>query len=84
MTERESRFCTICHQIFNTPLGKELMEFLEEIMQAPVADPNRDANFAFYREGENNMIRRVKAAMRLHETGQEKKLRGENDGHNAS
>ena len=79
MTEKESRFCMICHQIFNNPLGKELMEFLDEIMKAPVADPNRDINFAFYREGENNMIRRLKVAIILHETKDEKKLRGEDD-----
>jgi len=82
MSPDEARFCTLCHQVFNTPTGKELMTFLDTILISPVANPQRDANFAFHREGENNLIRRLKAGMMLHETRDATKERDKNETNN--
>ena len=71
----KKRFNQLCHQVFGTPEGQELMKYLEEIMRAPVAMPEKNANFAYWREGENNIIRLFRAASHLHTTAS----RGEND-----
>lgn len=60
MKKNKERFAKLCLQIFDTPSGKELMEYLEDMLNYPVANPNLDSNFAYWREGQNDLIRLLK------------------------
>lgn len=45
--------------VFTTPNGKELMKLLtDKFLYAPVASPADSAAIAYWREGQNNIIRR--------------------------
>lgn len=48
--------------VLNTPDGKKLIKLLEKryILDEPVAPHFQTANFAYFREGENNIIRMLK------------------------
>ena len=63
--QKGRRFTYLCYEVFNDGLGKELMGHLNEVLQQTVADPDKDASYAYFREGENNIIRRFKAAIQL-------------------
>ena len=62
MKKSDQRFMQLSLQVFETPNGKELMEHLDEMPKAPVADPAVGSSFAYWREGQNNLIRRFKYA----------------------
>lgn len=81
MNDSEKRFNSLCFAIFNDGLGKELMKFLEEIMGMPVANPELGSNFAYYREGQNDLIRRLKVGIKTHV---QHKQETENDGSSSS
>lgn len=52
-----SRFRALAYQVFETnPLGKELYEILEDYVDRPVADPSQDSAWAYFRQGENNIV----------------------------
>ena len=63
--QKGKRFTYLCYEVFNEGLGKELMGYLNEVLAQPVACPDKDASYAYFREGENNIIRRLKAAIQL-------------------
>lgn len=81
MNENEKRFNSLCFSIFNTGSGAELMKYLDEIMGKPVANPEYSSNFAYYREGQNDLIRRLKIGIKNHN---QHKQEGENDGSSTS
>jgi len=57
------RFDALCAKFVHGPDGRELFQMLKEefILKLPVADPSKPAgeasNWAFFREGQNNVIR---------------------------
>ena len=52
-------------RVFGDDDGKELMGMLVEwYLQQPVATPGADPSFAFYREGQNSVVRDIEARLR--------------------
>jgi hypothetical protein len=49
--------------------GKEWLAIMKEslVEKLPVADPSKDANHAFYREGQNSILRSIEQNIRLYE-----------------
>ena len=63
MAQKE-RFLGLCYKVFKVNLdGAELLKILKEnlIEIAAVADPDKSDNHAFYREGQNSIIRSLGA-----------------------
>lgn len=46
-------------ECFRSEIGKRVLEHLSKKLELPVADPNVNSNFAYYREGENQIIRMI-------------------------
>lgn len=75
--EEDKRFSQLCYSVLNNPDGKELLKFLhQKFLIAPVADPDRSVNYAYYREGQNDLVRKLRAAITIHSIN----MRGNNDG----
>ena len=52
----------LCLRVFKSEDGKNLMEWLRQtILEQPVALPGSDSSYAFYREGQNSIIRDLEA-----------------------
>ena len=52
----------LCLRVLKSKDGKEFMEWLREtILEQPVALPGSDSSYAFYREGQNSIIRDLEA-----------------------
>ncbi len=52
----------LCLRVLKTKDGKEMMEWLRQtILEQPVALPGSDSSYAFYREGQNSIIRDLEA-----------------------
>ena len=49
--------------------GKEWLAIMKEslIERLPVADPQKDSNHAYYREGQNSILRSIEQNIRLYE-----------------
>jgi hypothetical protein len=49
--------------------GKEWLAIMKEslVEKLPVADPSKDASHAFYREGQNSILRSIEQNIYLHE-----------------
>jgi len=60
---KQKKFVLLCKEILGTPRGKELMDMLDEYLMAPVAPHDREVSYAYFREGENNIIRLFKRAI---------------------
>ena len=61
---QNNRLNELCYAALNNPQGKELLKFLyNAFVIRPVADPNENSNYAYFREGENNIIRKLKVAI---------------------
>ena len=71
----KKRFEYLCHQLFQEPLGKELVKHLETILKFIVADPRQSSNFAYFREGQNDIIRMLIFGDKSHIMN----IRGENE-----
>ena len=66
----EKKFNALCYEVFfRNQLGKELLDHLEKrFFRSPVANPNMDAQWAFFNEGKNELIRSFTAAIQKHLT----------------
>ena len=52
----------LCLRVFDTEDGQKLMGWLRaSILEQPVAVPGSDPSFAFYREGQNSIVRDLEA-----------------------
>ena len=52
----------LCLRVFKSKDGKELIDWLRQtILEQPVALPGSDSSYAFYREGQNSIIRDLEA-----------------------
>lgn len=47
------------YHVFNTEAGKILLKHFDEYLKAPVANPAKSPYYAYFREGENNIIRQM-------------------------
>jgi len=68
---KQERFITLCYNVFQLNKdGKELLFLLKEslIDKTPVADPTKSESHAYFREGQNNIIRSLYANIELAET----------------
>lgn len=75
-----NKLSELCYAALNNPEGKELLKFLYvAFIRKPVADPSKNSNYAYFREGENNIIRKLKVAI---DCECEKITRGHNDRNN--
>ncbi len=57
---RKTELCCLAHKLFvMNPEGKKFLDLLKEdmILNRETASPKRDAAYAYYTEGENNVIR---------------------------
>jgi len=73
LEKRNERFLQLCYNVFeDNEQGKELLAIFKEslIEMAPVADPSKDANHAFFREGQNHVIRSIIANIQMHKQKQ--------------
>lgn len=69
------RFAYLCYAVFTDALGKELMKHLDTLSCQPVAPHTETSAYAYFREGQNDIIRRLKAGIELHAQS----MRGEHD-----
>ena len=52
----------LCLRVFGDEDGAKLLEWLEQVyLDQPVAVPGADASYAFFREGQNSVVRDIKA-----------------------
>lgn len=52
----------LCLRVFDTEDGQKLMGWLRSsVLEQPVAVPGSDPSFAFYREGQNSIVRDLEA-----------------------
>lgn len=52
----------LCLRVLGTEDGKKLMGWLRSsVLEQPVAVPGSDPSFAFYREGQNSIVRDLEA-----------------------
>ena len=60
--EKRNDIDRLCLRVLKSKDGKEFMEWLREtILEQPVALPGSDSSYAFYREGQNSIIRDLEA-----------------------
>jgi len=60
--EADEAICRDFAAVFNTPAGQRVLRFLESgTVDQPVADPEKPSAWASFREGENNIVRRIRA-----------------------
>jgi hypothetical protein len=67
---KQERFLQLCHIVFKQNKdGKELLDTLKDALvdKAPVADPEKSDNHAFYREGQNSIVRSFGANIEAYE-----------------
>lgn len=71
------KFHELCYEVFyKNPLGKELLIHLEnKYFRSPVAIPGKESAWAFFNEGRNEMIRSFTAAIQMHISKSEIKLK---------
>lgn len=54
----------LCLRVFQDEDGQKLMEWLRNsIVEQPVALPGSDPSYAFYREGQNSVVRELEARL---------------------
>lgn len=69
-SREQEHFLGLTYSVFKTSReGTEWLAFMKEslVERLPVADPSQDANHAFYREGQNSILRAIEQNIRLHE-----------------
>ena len=60
--EKRNDIDRLCLRVLKSKDGKEFIEWLREtILEQPVALPGSDSSYAFYREGQNSIIRDLEA-----------------------
>ncbi len=66
----------LSYAALNNPQGEELLKFLDVLfIRRPVADPSQPIHFAYYREGQNDLVRKLNSAIIYHSNT----MRGKND-----
>lgn len=59
-----NKFDQLTSKVFETDIGKELLQLLtDQFLHAAVADPQNPASYAYWREGQNSLIRRFLTAI---------------------
>jgi hypothetical protein len=54
----------LCLRVLGTEDGQKLMRWLRaSILEQPVATPGSDSSFAYYREGQNSIVRDLEARL---------------------
>ena len=69
MQQKSERFLQLCYNVFeDNEQGRELLAIFKEslIDMAPVADPSKDASHAYFREGQNHVIRSIISNIEQH------------------
>ena len=67
---KEDRFLHLCHSVFkNNAEGAELIAILKDsfIEKLPVSDPDKSSNHAYFREGQNSVIRALLNNIKVYE-----------------
>jgi hypothetical protein len=55
----------LCLRVLGSEDGQKLMEWLRSaLLEQPVAVPGSDPSFAFYREGQNSVVRDLEARVK--------------------
>lgn len=64
----DEKMDALLNDVFNSEQGRQLIKLLErKYICAPVANPTHDANYAYFREGQNSIIRRFILALKRFE-----------------
>jgi len=69
-SKEQEYFLSLCYAVFKIDKkGKEWLGFMKDSLvdKLPVADPTKDSNHAFYREGQNSIIRAISQNIRIYE-----------------
>ena len=51
--------CRLLNEIFNHEIGEKFYNFLKKYLEYTVADPSKSSSFAYFREGQNALIRKI-------------------------
>ena len=63
--EAINKFDRLVCDVFSSSIGKELLEFLvEQYLHNVVASPQDPASYAYWREGQNSLVRRFVNAIK--------------------
>lgn len=61
--QEEAYIDSVVVDVFGNPKGQELIGIFEKyFVDVPVADPEKSAQIAFYREGQNSVVRMIKGS----------------------
>jgi len=69
-SKEQEQFMALCYGAFKmNKEGKEWLDFMVDtfLQKLPVSDPSKDSSYAFYREGQNSLIRSILQNMRGYE-----------------
>ena len=73
-TQWTNKFNELCYDIFyKNKIGAQLLKLLEDKhFRSPVALPNKDPAWAFFNEGQNEIIRSFSVAIQTHMNEEQK------------
>jgi len=64
LSENTNKLSQLICNVFNTSSGKELLEFLvDQFLYKTVASPQDAASYAYFREGQNSLVRQFLKAV---------------------
>ena len=68
-SKEQEHYLHLTHSVFSSEKGKQWVEFMRDsfLEKLPVADPSKDLNHAFYREGQNSIIRSIFQNIKVYE-----------------
>tara|TARA_R110000787_G_scaffold238893_1_gene345051 strand:- start:1008 stop:1271 length:264 start_codon:yes stop_codon:yes gene_type:complete len=62
VTDKKDDLDRLCLRVLSNEDGKKFMEWLRKtVLEQPVALPGSDSSYAFYREGQNSIVRDLEA-----------------------
>lgn len=65
--EIQRNFDRVCSAALNNPHGLELIKLLsQKFLAQAVADPKLNVNHAYFREGQNDLVRLLRTAIKRH------------------
>lgn len=63
----QKQFDSLCNTALNNPAGHELIKLLsQKFLAKSVADPRLNVNYAYFREGQNDLVRLLRTAIKRH------------------
>jgi hypothetical protein len=64
ITQKKDDLDRVCLKVLGSEEGQKIMKWLREaVVEQPVALPGSDPSYAFYREGQNSIVKELEARL---------------------